>query len=84
MTASSRVIQPRSAATMIAMTAKPEPPVPTRSSAGSIVEAGAVPREAAERMRALPKKPESLLLDEIDQRLVRQARAGLAVFRMFA
>ena len=47
---------------------------------GIFVEASAVAREPAERMRALPKKPESLPLDEIEQRLVRHARAGLAVF----
>src|ERR1700732_3236475 len=34
--ASSRVIQPRSAATTLAMTAKPDPPVQTRSSLGSM------------------------------------------------
>ena len=32
--ACARVIQPRSTATMIAMTPKPEPPMPTRSSSG--------------------------------------------------
>src|ERR1700720_923286 len=43
-------------------------------------DAGAIPREAAEWMRALPKVPETLALDEIDERRVRQARAGLDVF----
>ncbi len=59
---------------------KAGPPGADEIVAGVRGKPGAVAREAAERMRALPKKPESLALDEIDERRVRQARAGLDVW----
>src|ERR1700730_6989944 len=59
---------------------KAGPPRADEIVAGVRGKSGAVAREAAERMRALPKKPESLALDEIDERRIRQARAGVDVF----
>ena len=51
---------------------------------GILVKTSTVPREPAERMRTLPKILEGLVLDEIDQRRVRQVRAGLDAFRLSA
>ena len=45
-----------------------------------LVKTSTVPREPAERMRALPKILEGLVLDEIDQCRIRQVRAGLDAF----
>src|SRR5580704_9525241 len=46
---------------------KAGPPGAHEIVAGVRGKPGAVAREAAERMRALPKKPESLTLNEIDE-----------------
>ena len=58
---------------------KTGPPGADEIVAGVRGKPGAVARETADRMRTLPKKPESLALNEIDERRVRQARAGLDV-----
>ena len=55
----------------------------TRSSSGSVVSPVAVTRKAADGMRAVPKKAEGLPLDEIEQRLVRQAGRRLLFWQCF-
>ena len=73
--AAARVIQPRSAATISAMTPKPEPPIVTASvSLRALAARTPIEGEAADGMRAFPKIAERLALHGLEQRIVRQRR----------
>ncbi len=65
--------QPRSAATISAMTPKPEPPIVIGSVSSRALARGApVEGEAADGMRAFPEIAERLALHDLEQRVVRQ------------
>ena len=71
-TAASRVTQPRSTATMIAMTPKPEPPMATLSSAALAARRAPVGRKPADRVRSVPEEIECLALHGLEQLLIGQ------------
>ena len=72
--AAARVIQPRSAATISAMTPKPEPPIVTGSVVARALAARApIEGQTADGMRAFPEIAERLALHGLEQRVVRRA-----------
>ena len=73
--AAARVTQPRSAATISAMTPKPEPPIVTAIRvARALAGRAPVEGETADGMRAFPEIAERLPLHDLEQRVVRQRR----------
>ena len=69
--AASRVTQPRSAATISAMTPKPEPPIVTVSSRARLPRGAPVEGQTADGMGPFPEIAERLALHDLEQRIVR-------------
>ena len=73
--AASRVIQPRSTATISAMTPKPEPPIVTASSsAARLRDVRRSKAKPLDGMGAFPKIAEGLTLDDFEQRGIFECR----------